>query len=165
MASWRYSAHRSRMKTTRHLGRERHRVRRRRVYKVFAVHRPLPDVTESGQAVPAAALYHRHLVAPAAQAEPLLKQGRSSAATGSVDPLSGPPQPLQNFCFAGFALPQEGQLSALAKGAAHSPQKLASAGFSDPQLMHRIDGHSGGQNDGTVDPRASYRQGTATGTA
>jgi hypothetical protein len=62
----------------------------------------------------------------------------------SVDPLSDPPQPLQNFCFAGFAFPQEGQLSVLAKGAAHSPQKLPSAGFSNPQLAQRIDGHSGG---------------------
>jgi hypothetical protein len=53
----------------------------------------------------------------------------------------------------------------VAKGAAHSPQKLASAGFSTPQLMHRIDGHSGGQNEGTVDPGASYTQGTATRTA
>jgi hypothetical protein len=73
------------------------------------------------------------------------------------------PQPLQNFCLAGFVFPQERQLSVLAKGAAHSPQKLASAGFSKPQATHRIDGHSGGQSEGTVDPGASYAQGTTTG--
>jgi Recombinase zinc beta ribbon domain len=89
----------------------------------------------------------------------------SGDAERSVGPLSGLPQPLQNFCVAGFAFPQEAQLRVLAKGAAHSPQKLASAVFSNPQLAHRIDGHSGRQSEGTVDPRASYAQGTATGTA
>jgi hypothetical protein len=72
---------------------------------------------------------------------------------------------LQNFCFAGFAFPQKGQLSVLAKGEAHSPQKLASAGFSNPQLTHRIGGHSEDQREGTVDPVASYTQATATAAA
>jgi hypothetical protein len=56
----------------------------------------------------------------------------SGDAGRSVDPPNDLPQLSQNFCFAGFAFPQKGQLSVLAKGAAHSPQKLGISRIFEP---------------------------------